>query len=374
MNFSRNDQSLIASWWWTVDRWSLAAILGLIAFGMVLTLASSPSVAIRLGAGDSFFFVRHQLMLLPLAGLSMFGASLLSPRDVRRLALLLLVATIAMLLLTPLFGTEIKGARRWLSLGGFSLQPSEFVKPAIIIVTAWLLSVRRRDPNFPGYALAIGLVGLVVVLLLAQPDLGQTVVISFIWLWQLFLAGLPLWTLPALGGMTVCGGFAAYFTLPHVKIRIDKFLDPTTGDTWQIDRSIQAFTQGGLFGKGPGGGGVKQVLPDAHADFVFAVAGEELGIIACAVIVLLFATIVMRGLSSALKETSLFALLATAGLAAEFGLQALINMSSSLALIPTKGMTLPFLSYGGSSLLAISLSVGCLLALTRRRPGPPEEP
>jgi cell division protein FtsW len=279
-----------------------------------------------------------------------------------------------LLLLTPILGTEIKGARRWLSLGGFSLQPSELVKPAFIVVTAWLLSVRRRDPKFPGFMLSTALAGLIAALLLAQPDLGQTVVICAIWFGQIFLAGLPLWTVPALGGMAVGGGFAAYFTLPHVQLRIDRFLDPATGDTFQIDRSIQAFVEGGWFGRGPGEGVVKQHLPDAHADFVFAVAGEELGIVACTIIVILFATVVMRGVASALKENSLFALLATAGLAAEFGLQALINMASSLALIPTKGMTLPFISYGGSSLLAISLSAGFILALTRRRPGPPEEP
>jgi len=373
MNFARTDQSLIARWWWTVDRWSLAAILGLIGFGMVLALAAGPPVAARLGADDSFVFVKRQLMLLPVAGLVLFAASLLPPRELRRLAVLLLAVALTLLALTPLLGVEIKGARRWLAVGGLSLQPSELVKPAFIVVTAWLLALRRRHPGFPGFTLATALAGLIVVLLLAQPDLGQTVVIGGIWLGQLFLAGLPLWTVPALVALAVGGLFSAYFTLPHVTSRIDRFLDPATGDTYQIDQSLAAFVEGGLFGRGPGEGVVKQALPDAHADFVFAVAGEELGILACMAIVLLFATVVMRGIASALKETSLFALIATAGLAAEFGLQALINIASSLALIPTKGMTLPFLSYGGSSLLAISLSAGFILALTRRRPGPPED-
>jgi cell division protein FtsW len=374
MNFARTDTSLIGRWWWTVDRLALASIAALIAVGVVLALAAGPPVAARLGAEDSFVFVKRQLMLLPVALAFLLGGSLLSPRAVRRLGAFLLLAALVLLALTPIFGTEIKGARRWLSIGGSSVQPAELVKPAFIVMTAWLLALARRHPQFPGLGLSGLLVAVVIGLLMAQPDLGQSVIVGTIWLGQLFLGGLPLWTVPAFGLCAALGLGGAYFALPHVTSRIDRFLDPAAGDNYQIDRSLEAFVQGGLFGRGPGDGVVKHALPDAHADFVFAVAGEELGLLACLGIVILFAFFVLRSFGRLLQEESLFVTLATAGLVAEFGLQALINMSSSLALIPTKGMTLPFLSYGGSSLLAISLSTGFILALTRRRAGPAEEP
>ena len=366
--FSRTDTSILGRWWWTVDRWTLAAIAALMAFGTILALASSPAVAVRIGV-DELHFVKRHLALLPLAVTLIVGVSLLTPVQVRRLAVIGFAACLLMLVATLLVGPEIKGARRWIGIGGFSLQASEFVKPTFALVTAWLLTERARDPRFPGMAVAIAAYAVVTGLVLAQPDLGQTVVITAVWLAQMFLAGIPLWLVFGGVAASIGGLIGAYLLLPHVTSRIDRFLDPSSGDTYQIDRSLEAFNNGGLLGRGPGEGVVKNYLPDAHADFVFAVAGEELGLIVSLAIVGLFAFIVLRGMVRALGDHSLFALLAVSGLMTQFGLQALINMGSSLQLLPTKGMTLPFISYGGSSLLAIGLGLGMALALTRRRAG-----
>lgn len=367
-SFSRTDTSILGRWWWTVDRWTLAAIAALMAFGTILALASSPAVAERIGV-DELHFVKRHLGLLPIAVAMIIGISLMSPLQLRRLAVIGFAGCLVLLVLTLVVGPEIKGARRWIGLAGFSLQASEFVKPTFALFTAWLLSERARDRRFPGVQLAIAAYAVVVTLLLAQPDLGQAVVVTSVWLAQLFLAGMPLWLV--FGGIVsaMAGLAGAYLLLPHVTSRIDRFLDPSSGDTYQIDRSLEAFNNGGLFGRGPGEGVVKNYLPDAHADFVFAVAGEELGLIVSLAIVGLFAFIVLRGMARALANHSLFSLLAVSALMTQFGLQALINMGSSLRLLPTKGMTLPFISYGGSSMLAIALGLGMALALTRRRAG-----
>jgi cell division protein FtsW len=367
MNFARTDRSSIARWWWTVDRWTLAALGILMAFGCLMTLAASPAVAERIGT-DSFHFVRRQLALVPVALLLMFLVSLLSPRTIRRLAIAGFIVSLLLLALTFVAGAEIKGARRWINIAGFSLQPSEFIKPSFAIITGWLFA-EQRIGELPGNLISIALYILVLALLLLQPDLGQAVVLSAIWFAQFFLAGLPL-ILVVLGTVLGAGGLVgAYFVFPHVASRIDRFIDPASGDSYQVDRSIEAFRNGGLWGRGPGEGQVKEFLPDAHADFVFAVAGEEFGLIICLLIVAVFAFVVLRGFSRLLNERNLFVVLATTGLLVQFGLQAIINMASSLHLMPTKGMTLPFLSYGGSSLLALGLGMGMVLALTRRRFG-----
>ena len=366
--FTRADTSILGQWWWTVDRWSLAAIAALMAFGALLAAASSPAVAERIGL-DEFYFIKRHFMLLPVAIGIILTVSALTPIQVRRMAVIAFLGCILLLVATLLFGAEIKGARRWLSIAGFSLQATEFVKPTFAVVAAWLFSEAAHDPRFPGRLICTGLFGVVIALVIAQPDLGQAVVISGVWMAQFFLAGLPMWLVVGLIVLGVSGLIGSYFTLSHVASRIDRFIDPKSGDTYQIERSIEAFSSGGLFGRGPGEGQVKQVLPDAHADFVFAVAGEEMGLFVALFIVTLFAFIVLRGMSRALSEQNLFILLAVAGLLAQFGMQALINMSSSLQLIPTKGMTLPFISYGGSSLLGVAIGLGMTLALTRRRIG-----
>src|SRR5437588_4398897 len=368
MMFARIDQSPGARWWWTVDRGALGALALLIGFGTVMSMAASPAVAERLGYTHLHFAERH-LVMVPLALAVMLGVSLLPPRIVRRVAFVGFAIAIVGVAMTFVIGAEIKGARRWLNLPGLSLQPSEFVKPTFTIVAAWLLAEQKQRPGFPGNAISIALFVALVLMLVKQPDLGMAVVVAIVWFAQFFMAGLRLYWVVA-GTLAGLGSLAgAYLYLPHVRSRIDHFLDPSAGDTYQVKRSIEAFANGGLWGKGPGEGMVKDVLPDAHADFVFAVAGEEFGLLVCLIIIGLFAFVVLRGFSRLLQEGSLFVLLAATGLLIQFGLQAVINMASSLHLIPTKGMTLPFLSYGGSSMLALALGMGMMLALTRRRLG-----
>jgi cell division protein FtsW len=365
---SRTDTSVLGRWWWTVDRWMLAAIGAILFFGVILILAASPAVAQRLHL-DVFYFVRRQFALLVPALAIMVGVSLLNPLQVRRVAVVGLAIAFGLLALTFIHGVEIKGARRWIALGSFSLQPSEFVKPCFAVVSAWMLAEQKKGDGVPGNLISTALFAALVALLLLQPDLGMAVVLSAIWFAELFLAGLPVIWVVILVALGVAGLGGAYMLLPHVASRIDRFLDKSAGDSFQVSRSLEAFRNGGLWGRGPGEGMVKDVIPDVHADFIFAVAGEEYGLFVCLIIVGLFAFVVMRGLSRLKTESNLFVILAATGLLVQFGLQAFINMASSLHLMPTKGMTLPFVSYGGSSLLALALGVGMMLALTRRRVG-----
>jgi cell division protein FtsW len=370
MLFPRIDQSLVARWWWTVDRVNLFALAILMLCGVILSLSASPAVALRLHFGALHFFERH-LASVPVALAIMIGVSLLSPRWIKRIAIYGFAIAVVALLLTFFVGTEIKGSRRWIDLPGLSLQPSEFVKPTFAVVAAWLFSEQKERPEFPGNLISIGLFAAIVVMLIKQPDLGMTGVIAVVWLAQFFMAGLRLYW-GVVGGLGLIGGVAgAYMWMPHVTSRINQFLDHSTGAdaNYQVNRSLEAFANGGLWGRGPGEGTIKDVLPDAHADFVFAVAGEEFGLIACLLIVALFAFIVLRGLSRLVQENNMFVLLGASGLLIQFGLQAIVNMASTVHLIPTKGMTLPFLSYGGSSMLSLALGMGMVLALTRRRLG-----
>ena len=366
--FARTDRSVLGRWWWTVDRWTLAALLALLGIGVVLIVSGSPGVSDTIGY-DPFHFVRRHLVFAPLALIVLLTASLLRPREVRWVAVLLVAGTLLMLLTVLLFGTEAKGARRWISVAGFTLQPSEFIKPGMAIAAAWLFALFQKTGEWRYLAANIGLLGVTVLLVATQPDIGMTVVIVAVWLVQFFLAGLPIAATAALGSLGVAGLAFAYVTFDHVQSRIDRFLDPQAGDTYQIDKSIAAFESGGWFGVGPGNGALKSQLPDAHADFVLAVAGEEFGAVLCLVLVLLVALVVFRGLLRVAAARSLFVSVAAAGLLISFAIQAMINMASALELIPAKGMTLPFVSYGGSSMLAIAVSMGFLLALTRRRVG-----
>jgi cell division protein FtsW len=363
----RTDTSLFGRWWWTVDRWTLAAIAILLACGGVMTLAASPAVAERIDVG-SFHFVKRQAVFLSLAALTIIGVSLMSPKGIRRLAILTTLGALVLMLMTLVFGAEIKGASRWLSIGGLSLQPSEFVKPGIAVVAAWLFARQRMDDRFPGIQMSIAVYLVTVAILLMQPDVGMTIVVSVVWGTQFFVAGLPL-VFVALIALTFMGaGVGAYFTFDHVQLRVDRFFGPDSEIGYQAARAIEAFQHGGILGRGPGEGRVKEVLPDAHADFIFAVTGEEFGLLACLVIVGLFAFVVLRGFARVMKLDDLFVLLAVAGLLSQFAVQALINMASSVSLIPPKGMTLPFISYGGSSTLALAIGMGMVLALTRERP------
>ena len=373
MAFDRTDQSILGRWWWTVDRWMLAALAVLVGYGTILIMAASPAVAARIGL-DSYHFVEHHVVMLIPALLLMIAISLLSPRGVRRAALIVFGIAVVLTAATMVIGVEIKGARRWIHLPGMSIQPSEFLKPAFAVVAAWLFSLQRTSPGFPGNAVSIAAYLVVVALLIKQPDLGMAFVVSVVWFCQFFLAGLNLGFVAVLGALGVCGLVGAYYLLPHVHSRIDRFLDPAAGDQYQVTRSLEAFSNGGLLGTGPGQGTVKMQLPDAHADFIFAVSGEELGLIWTLLLVALFAFIVLRGFSRLLKDSNLFVLLAAAGLLVQFGMQAFINMASSLHMMPTKGMTLPFVSYGGSSLIALGFGMGMVLALTRRHFGLGDRP
>ena len=363
---SRTDTSVLGRWWWTVDRWTLVAICALIGFGYVMMLAASPAVAERIHVSRETFILKQVVFLALSAGV-VVGVSLLSPRGVRRLALLGCLAALLLTALTIVAGTEIKGARRWISLPGMTLQPSEFLKPCFAVVTAWLLSEGQRLRHFPGTALAMVIFAVIAVLLKSQPDMGMLAVVVAVFFIQVFLNGLNLAMVGVAAGSLMAAAAGAYTMFPHVRSRVTRFLDPASGDSYQVTTALEAFANGGLLGRGPGEGRVKDVLPDAHADFVFPVLGEEFGLLICLVVMGLFGFVVLRGLLRQLAEGDLFIVLASSGLVASFGLQAFVNMASSLHLIPTKGMTLPFISYGGSSVLAVALGMGMLLALTRRR-------
>ena len=376
--FARTDRGRIATWWWTVDKPLLGIVIALMFSGLVLSLASSPPVAERLGLGSFHFVLRHGFFLL-IAMAVLVGTSMMSPRMIRRGALVVFCAGVVLMALTLVIGMEIKGARRWLDLGVFALQPSEFVKPAFAVLAAWLFAQADTRPDMPAKGLAFVLVALVAGLLVLQPDFGQTMLIVLVWAAVFFAAGMSWRWISALSTAGIGGLAAAYMLVPHVRGRIDRFLYPDNHDTYQTDTAIEAFLRGGWLGRGPGEGTVKQVLPDSHTDFVFAVAAEEFGVLVCLVIVALFGVIVLRSLSRALRTGDAFTRLAVVGLAALFGLQSVINMSVNLSLVPAKGMTLPLISYGGSSLVSMAYALGMVLALTRRRRGveivsPPAHP
>ena len=364
---NRSDRSVLGRWWWTIDRWTLFALIAIMGFGIVLIQAATPAVAIKHGL-DPYYFIARHLTMLAVAALIIILMSMATPRTIRGFSALALGLFIPLLIITPFVGTEIKGAVRWIPFLGLSLQPSEFVKPFFAVTAAWLFSRQRERKGFPALSVNMLLFGTIIVCLLMQPDIGMTFLTVAIWLGEFFLAGLSIAAMGISLVIGVAGLFAAYYTFPHFTARMDKFLSHS-GDTYQVDRALDAFSNGGLMGTGPGEGTVKMSIPDAHADFVFAVAGEELGLIWCLVIVSLFAFIVLRGFWRMREENSLFVLLATSGLLIEFGLQTIINLASTLHLMPAKGMTLPFISYGGSSLWALAFGMGMLLSLTRKRFG-----
>ncbi len=363
---SRLDRSPVAQWWWTVDRWFLAAFLSLMGLGIVLSFAASPAVAERIGL-DSFHFAKRQIFFTLPALAVLIGVSFLNARQIRRMALLMLGAMLVLMVAVLFIGVEVKGAHRWVSFAGMSIQPSEFLKPAFVIICAWLFAEHKRQPDIPGNLFAVILLCVVLALLVAQPDLGQTILVTGTWGVMFFMAGMPWLWIIVIGALGAGGAVGAYTVFPHVAGRIDRFLTGE-GDTFQVDMGLDAIVNGGWLGVGPGEGVVKRVIPDSHADFVFSVAGEEFGIVLCMGIMLIFAFIVLRGLTIALKEQDDFTRYAVAGLVVVFGFQSIINMGVNLQLLPAKGMTLPFISYGGSSQVAIAISMGMVMALTRKRP------
>ena len=364
--FSRTDKSFLGQWWWTVDRVTLALLLTICLFGIVLVTAASPSVAERINTSPNHFIIRHMVFLVP-SVLLLVGLSMANIQQVWRISVIVLGAALFMMVLVPIIGDEVKGAQRWIGIGPFSIQPSELAKPAFIVVAAWLIARQKEKPEFPGIVFAAGLYGFTVLLLVLQPDMGMTFIVTASFFAIIFLAGLPFRWIILLMILAVGAAVAAYFSFDHVQSRFDRFINPEKGDTYQITQSLSAFRHGGLLGTGAGQGTVKMHIPDSHADFIFAVAGEELGMIMTVLLVGLYAYVIIRGYNRIMDTDNIFIILASGGILTLFGLQALINMGSSIHLLPTKGMTLPFISYGGSSLLSSGIGMGMLLALTRRQ-------
>ena len=350
-------------WWRGIDQQTIIALGLLFAFSLMLVTTASPAVAMRIGLEESYFSTRQVIYLL-IAGTVICTLSFMDRYLIKRAAIIGFLLSFILLILVKFFGYEVKGAKRWINIIGFSMQPSEFLKPCFSVMTAWILSMREN--NIPSFSISIFLYSLVAVVLITQPDFGMLIMVTMVWGVQLFVSGLPiLWILIAIIG-GIIGVFGAYTMLPHVAQRINSFLDPSGSENYQVTKSIAAFENGGLYGRGPGEGSVKQVLPDSHTDFIFAVAGEEFGAVVCLIIAAIFAFIVIRGLVLLVYEEDRFTVLASVGLLSQFGLQSVINMGVTLNLLPTKGMTLPFISYGGSSTLSVAIGMGMLLALTRQ--------
>ncbi|WP_342669884.1 putative peptidoglycan glycosyltransferase FtsW [Devosia elaeis] len=368
MMFSRAEKTPLAEWWWSIDKELLGALIMLLAVGVVLSFGASPAVAERIGLDEWHFVIRHALFAV-LAVPVMMVTSLLSQRQARLAALGVLIVMVLMLWATLRFGTEVKGARRWLSIAGQSLQPSEFVKPAFAVIGAWLFSEYMIHRNVPGRLIATLIMGAIVGALLLQPDIGQTALVLATWAVLLFFSGISWWIIFGLAGAGGALLVGAYVFFPHFARRIDTFLNPEGGgNTYQIDRALQSLMEGGWFGRGPGESMAKKLIPDAHADYVFSAAAGEFGILFCMGLVGLIGFIVIRAMIAAQRQTSLFARLAASTIAVQFAMQSGINLAVNLNLIPPKGMTLPFVSYGGTSMLAVAFGMGLMLALTRTKP------
>ena len=361
MIITRSDRSNIALWWWTIDRYLLTGFFILLLIGVFLVMASSQHLTQSLNLSSHHFTLRHILfgtLSIPI----IISFSILNQRQIKIISILGMVISILLIFSTVIDGDKIKGAQRWLYIGNISLQPSEVCKPFFIIFNAWVLSLWAEKKDFPGWIWSITSISIISALLLLQPDLGMTILFIFTWGFQLFITGIPLIIIIFLIISFPIFMIISYHNFDHVKIRIDSFIE---GTTYQVSKSLQSFEAGGLLGKGPGEGLYKKSLPDAHSDFVFAVAAEEYGALICSFIIIIYASIILRTLFYTIRNDNLFLILAIAGLAFQFGFQSLIHMASNTDLIPTKGMTLPFLSYGGSSILASAIIAGMLLGLTR---------
>ncbi len=357
---------VLKKWLFSIDRVLLFSAFSLIAIGTWVSVASTPALAMKLGL-PPFHFVKLHLMVVPVSIFVMLFISFLQPKYIRRLAIIGYFVCFGLVLCTLIFGAEIKGARRWLNIFGFSLQPSEFLKPVMAVITAWLVSEQYRDRGFPGIIFSIISIILVTPLLLSQPDIGMSVIITGTFFAQLFISGLSIFMIGAFVATALSAMFGLYLVYPHFSDRIDRFFMKTEDtDIYQIQKSIEAFRSGGFFGKGPGEGVVKTFVPDSHSDFVFSVIGEEYGFIICILIIFLFALFITRAISKIMRSSNMFSFTTVFGILFQITLQVLINICTSLNLIPTKGMTLPFISYGGSSMLATAISFGIVMSLTKK--------
>jgi cell division protein FtsW len=367
--FARTDRSPLGVWWWTTDRWLLGAAAALVLLGVMLSFASSPAAVARIGLGDPFHFALRQSAFAGMGAVILLSVSMLSPKGVRRVAFFVFIAAIVCMAALPFIGHAAKGATRWIQLGPLSLQPSEFVKPALVVLASWMFAEAQKGEGVPGVSIAFVLYLMTVGLLLIQPDIGQTLLITIAFGAAFFMAGVPFRWIAALAGIAVAGLISTYFMFDHVASRVNRFLSPESADTHQVDRAAEAIAAGGLLGRGPGEGVMKRHVPDLHTDFIYSVAAEEYGLLFSLSLIGLFAFLVVRGMTKAMKLAEPFEQVAAAALFVLVGQQAFINVAVNLNLIPTKGMTLPFISYGGSSMLAMGLTLGMALALTRKRPG-----
>ena len=366
---ARTNRSPVFEWWRSVDHITLAFLVSLIGTGIILSMAASPAAADRLHVQNPFYFMYRHIFFAALGMSGAFILSLASPSNARRIGVVALFGAIALMVLVASGGgVEVKGSTRWLRIGPFGLQPSEFAKPAFIVFAAWMFSVRKRDPNVPSVAIVFAAYLALIALLIQQPDFGQSFLLTLCFAAVFFFAGLSLGWMIILMGVTGVGAIVAYFSLDHVRDRVNRFLSPGD-DSYQVDKALEAIGNGGFFGRGPGEGAVKFVLPDGHTDFIFAVTVEEFGFLISLFLVLLLAGFVIRCFRNALKLKDYFCQLAVAGLATMIGMQTIINLYVNLNMAPPKGMTLPFISYGGSSMLALCFTAGLILAFTRRRPG-----
>ncbi len=372
----RTGRSPAGMWFWEIDRVLLLLALSLMAIGLIAVAAASPATAHRYSGGSvtipPMYYFWRQAAWVAVSVPVMLVVSMLPIRFARRCALIGAAIFFLLLAATPFLGAEVNGAKRWIDLGVSELQPSEFLKPLFIVATAWLLSFRAKDPQLPVLFITGALTACIAALLMMQPDFGQTIVFVLVWLALLVLSGVSTAAIGALMGTAIAGVVAAYLFYDTARIRIDSFLFPdkekALAEHYQTDMAHATLTAGGATGTGPGGGTVKFRLPEAHTDYIFSVVGEEFGLITCGVIAILYLAIVVRVVMKLIDEEDAFRLLAAAGLAAQFGVQALINMAVNTGLAPSKGMTLPFISYGGSSMIALSVGFGLLLAFTRRNP------
>jgi cell division protein FtsW len=364
MKFSRAERATVADWWLTADRTLLTLILTLAVAGLAASLIASPSAAIHLKLEPFYFAKRHALgMIIALAAL--FAVSLLTPAQIKRLALALFVLCAILMTVVLFQGAERNGATRWLMIAGLVIQPSEFAKPGFVVLSAWLFAESIKRPDMPALELALVLLAVMVTLLVLQPDMGQTIIVASVWCGLLFLSGYSLRLLPVFIVLGAIGLAAAYVSMPHFSVRLDRFLRGA-GETYQTAAAVNALREAGWLGQGLGEGFTKARLPDAHNDFAFAAIAEETGIAACLFLILIYGLILWRVLSSAFREEDAFVRLSAAGLVMIFGLQALVNMAVNLNLLPAKGVTLPFVSYGRSSLIASAINLGMIVALTRR--------
>ena len=363
--FKLHNDNPLFRWWWSIDRVSFIIILSLAFFGVVMVGTASPSVATRIETASPYtFLIKHIIFLFPAMGV-LFLLSWLNIKNIWRMATLLYALSFIGILMTLTVGVEIKGAVRWINVAGFSMQPSEFIKPAFIVLAAWFLSKQKLQMTFPGVFIALGIYGITITLLLMQPDFGMFFLVSIVFGMQIFLAGCPLRYVFVLGAIGLIGIVIAYATLDHVQSRIDRFLFPHGADNYQIDMSKEAFMNGGIIGTGLGQGTVKNQVPDIHADFIFTAVGEEWGFIMTSFLVGVFGYLFYRLFTKFTRAESLFVMLAGGGLTFLLVMQCFIHMGSAIQLIPSKGMTLPLISYGGSSLISVGITFGLILALSR---------